>query len=74
LRLEGKVTITSGTVANMRQWQKSTVRTTDEDPTKRTGPKDDARAELERLRKENEQLRRQLRAVEEALQQTKPKD
>jgi hypothetical protein len=75
LRVEGQVTFNDGsTTANLRQWQKATVRTTDEDPTIRTSPKDDASAELERLRKENEQLRRQLRAVEEALQQTKPKD
>jgi hypothetical protein len=57
----------------LEEVQKITVRTTDANPLDREGRRDDG--ELERLREENEQLRRKLRAVEEALQRDgKPKE
>jgi RNA polymerase sigma factor (sigma-70 family) len=69
-KMEGKLAITIGgqdTPVEFAQTQKTTLKTTDTNPLKRTKPQRDDPKEVERLRQENERLKRQLRAVEEAL-------
>jgi RNA polymerase sigma factor (sigma-70 family) len=78
LTVEGKLTLAGDaeTVVELSQTEKVTVRTTDTDPVKRGAAAADARdREIERLKEENERLRRQLRAVEEALRRDgRPKE
>jgi RNA polymerase sigma factor (sigma-70 family) len=70
LKLMGPLSITIGNYSEadviLEQTEKIILRTTDANPVDSTGSRDDR--ELERLREENAQLRRKLRAVEDALQ------
>jgi RNA polymerase sigma factor (sigma-70 family) len=74
-KLEGKLPITAGNQAvtvDLSQTQKTTLKTADVNPLKPTRPRDE---EIERLREENERLKRQLKAVEDALRREgKPKE
>jgi hypothetical protein len=78
LKLEGTLTISIGreeVTVVLQQLQKTTIKTTDADPLKATTPQGDDKKEVERLREENERLRRQLKAVQDALQREgKPKE
>jgi hypothetical protein len=68
-KLQGKLAITAGgnsAVVDMSQTQKTTVKTTDVNPLKETRPRTDAE-EIERLRAENQRLKEQLKAIEDAL-------
>jgi RNA polymerase sigma factor (sigma-70 family) len=77
LHLKAKLTtVIAGRDTELELVQKQTtvVQTRDTDPLS-AAPAPDLRKEVERLREENEQLRRKLRAVEEALRrQDKPKE
>jgi RNA polymerase sigma factor (sigma-70 family) len=76
LNLQGKLTVSIGgqdTQVELAQTQKTTVKTTDANPVRAVK----ARAEdneLQRLRQENERLRRQLEAVREALRREYKKE
>jgi hypothetical protein len=78
LSLEGPMTIAIGREeagVELGLKQHITVKTTDANPLKETPPPDDSGGEIERLRQENARLKRQLKAVEDALRGTeKPKD
>jgi RNA polymerase sigma factor (sigma-70 family) len=78
LELEGQLDISTGgqkVGVNLHQRQRITVRATPTNPLAATGPESSDRAEIERLRAENERLRRQLKAVQEALRQSdRPND
>ena len=70
LNLEGTLTIEIGGQeqnVELSQTQRTTLRTTDANPVPSAAPQGDDKKEIERLREENERLRRRLEAVEEAL-------
>ncbi|HZY84541.1 MAG TPA: DUF6263 family protein, partial [Gemmataceae bacterium] len=76
LKLQGKLTVSIGgqeTQVELSQTQKTTVKTTDANPVFRKKERRDD-GELERLRQENERLRRQLEAVREALRRDGKKE
>jgi hypothetical protein len=77
VKLQGKLIISIGgqeTEVELSQTQKTTVKTTDANPVLRKKARRDD-SELERLRQENERLRRQLEAVRDALRRDgKPDD
>jgi Family of unknown function (DUF6263) len=69
LKLQGKLTISIGgqeSEVELSQTQKTTVKTMDTNPVTRAKARGEDN-ELQRLRQENERLRRQLEAVREAL-------
>jgi hypothetical protein len=68
--IEGKLTIGIGnqeTEVRLTQTQSTKVETSDGPAHERNPSRDEDRKEIERLREENERLRRRLQAVEEAL-------
>jgi RNA polymerase sigma factor (sigma-70 family) len=76
LRLEGELTIGNAreeAQVQLVQTQTTTVKTTDTSPLPVAKPQGADTTELERLREENERLRRQLKAIEEALREVRPK-
>jgi RNA polymerase sigma factor (sigma-70 family) len=75
LRLEGVLTIRVGgdeVRAGVSQTQRTTVKTTDTRPLPPSERRGEDATELERLREENQRLRRQLKAVEDALREARP--
>jgi RNA polymerase sigma factor (sigma-70 family) len=69
LKVEGRLPLADGRDMELAQTQRIRIKTTDTNPLQRASlPGDDKDREIERLRQENERLRRQLRAIEEALQ------
>jgi RNA polymerase sigma factor (sigma-70 family) len=70
LQLYGPVTLSMGRDSVgviLKQKQHITIKITDTNPLQRTPPAEDVNEEIERLRQENARLKRQLKAVEEAL-------
>jgi RNA polymerase sigma factor (sigma-70 family) len=70
LTLQGQLTVAQGLgefQTEFKQMQKMQVRTTDTDPLKGGDPKGDAALEIQRLKQENERLKRQIQAIEQAL-------
>jgi len=78
LKLEGSLSVEIGgqeTLVGIVQTQKTTVKTTDTNPLKPTKVPGGGDEEINRLKDENDRLKRQLRAVEEALRrEQKPKE
>ncbi len=75
LKLEGRLTMTvdgKEVEVELSQREKVVVKTTDTSPLGAARPADARDREIERLRQENERLRRQLRAVQEALKGERP--
>jgi RNA polymerase sigma factor (sigma-70 family) len=76
VNLQGKLTISVGgqeSEVELSQTQKTTVKTTDANPITRARARGEE-SELQRLRQENERLRRQLEAVREALRRDGKKE